>query len=86
MNMILDFASSDFWKDIQTRVLTTFSLSITGTLANAVNPEIINKTVEPSTLTGLIEVFTLVSYGVSILVGVTVLCRFFLWLKDRNKK
>lgn len=84
--MILDFMSSDFWKDIQTRVLTTFSLSITGTLANAVNPEILNKSIEQSAMTSLLEVFTLVSYGISIMVGVTVLIRFLLWLKDRNKK
>jgi len=83
--MILDFMTSDFWKDIQTRVLATFSLSATGTLANAINPENAIKMVEQSAVTKLIEVFTLISYGMSILVAATVLFRFFLWYKDRNK-
>lgn len=86
MNMILGFLSSDFWKDIQNRVVTTFSMSIVGTVANASNPEILNKVTDPSLITELIEVFTLISYGISILVGCTVLFRFFYWLKDKNKK
>jgi len=86
MNMILGFLSSDFWKDVQNRVITTFTLSVAGTVANATNPEIINKVVDQSLMTELLQVFTLISYGVSILVGCTVLFRFFYWLKDRNKK
>ena len=80
-----DFFSSDIWRDVQARVISTFALSGVGTIANAIPAsEVINQT--SSTIANLIQIFTLVSYGVSILVGITVLVRFVLWLIDRNKR
>lgn len=80
-----DFFSSDIWRDVQARVISTFALSGVGTIANAIPvSEVISQT--SSTIANLIQIFTLVSYGVSILVGITVLVRFVLWLIDRNKR
>lgn len=80
-----DFFSSDIWRDVQARVISTFALSGVGTIANAIPvKDLINET--STTMADLIQVFTLVSYGVSILVGITVLIRFILWLIDRNKR
>lgn len=80
-----DFFSSDIWRDVQARVISTFALSGVGTIANAIPAnDLINET--STTMADLIQVFTLVSYGVSILVGITVLVRFILWLIDRNKR
>ena len=85
MNIMNDFFSSDIWRDVQTRVISTFALSGVGTIADAIPAkDFINET--SATMADLIQVFTLISYGVSILVGVTVLVRFILWMKDRNKR
>ena len=86
MNVMSEFFYSDIWKDVQARVISTFALSGIGTVANAIpQAEVNNITQEVSNITQLIEIFTLVSYGMSILVAGTVLWRFVLWLKDRNK-
>lgn len=84
--MILDFLSSDFWKDVQNKVLATISLSATGTFAKAITPTMAFQAVEKSLIVEMTEIFALISYGVSILVGLTVLYKFIIWLKDRNKK
>lgn len=85
MNVMSEFFSSDIWRDVQARVISTFALAITGTVAKAIPiAEIISET--NNTMADLVQIFTLVSYGVSILVGVTVLVRFGFWLKDRNKR
>ena len=86
MNILSDFFSSDTWSDISARVIATFSLSGVATVTNAAaQPLSSDLIVKSTTITDLIQIFTLISYGVSILVGATVLCRFVLWLKDRNK-
>jgi len=85
MNIMSDFFSSDIWKDIHMRVLATFSLSGIGTIANAIpqSPEL--NVIYQTKMSNLIEMFTLISYGMSILVAVTVLIRFGIWLKERKK-
>lgn len=80
-----DFFSSDIWRDVQTRVISTFALSGVGTIANAIpTSEIVAET--STTIADLIQIFTLASYVVSTLVGITVLVRFILWFKDRKKR
>ena len=83
--MILDFLSSDFWKDVQNKVLATISLSATGTFAKAITPTMAFQAVEKSLIVEMTEIFALISYGISILVGLTVLYKFIVWFKDRKK-
>mgnify|MGYP001766244362 CR=1 FL=1 len=85
INMILDFLSSDFWKDVQNKVLATISLSATGTFAKAITPTMAFQAVEKSLIVEMTEIFALISYGISILVGLTVLYKFIVWFKDRKK-
>lgn len=85
INMILDFLSSDFWKDVQNKVLATISLSATGTFAKAITPTMAFQAVEKSLIVEMTEIFALISYGISILVGLTVLYKFIIWFKDRKK-
>lgn len=82
---LMEFFSSDFWSENVSRVLATFGLSIAGTVSNAIPVSVAVSTQVPTTLSTLIDVFTLVSYGMSILVATTVIFRFHLWLKDRKK-
>ena len=77
-----EFINSDFWKDVRTKVLATITLSGTGTSLGAITPSTESPT---SDIITMLELFQLVSYGVSILIGITVLCRFFIFLKDRKK-
>ena len=85
MNILSDFLSSEVWNDVSSRVIATFSFSGIATVVNAI-PAGSNETVNMLVVSDLIPLFTLISYGVSILVGCTVLARFFIWLKDRKKR
>lgn len=87
MTLLNDFFSSESWRDLSTRVLATFSFAGIGTVAKAIPDSAVDVAASnPSIIAGLIEIFTLISYGMSILVAITVLCRFFIWYIDRNKQ
>jgi len=86
MKIMSDFFFSDVWRDVQSRVVSTFALSGVGTVTNAINnAEQTSMVQSGSSFPIVLEVITLVSYGFSILVAITVLWRFCAWLSDRNK-
>ena len=84
--IILEFSKSPLWLDIRGRVLTTFGFLGVGHAANAIPPDGLTTSQAENLLQieYLIRLLTLISYGISILVAVSVLWRFILWLKDRN--
>jgi len=86
MIILKDFFSSTVWQDINNRVFTTFGLSGVATVANAIPSTIVTEVATTSILVNLIQVFTLISYIMSIMVACTILFRFILWYKDKDKK
>ena len=88
MHLLNDFFSSDLWDEVKGRVFATFSLSATGTIANAISapaeiPTQIVTTV--GTVIDLIYILTVMSYVMSIAVASTVVFRFIIWTADRHK-
>jgi hypothetical protein len=88
--VIIEFLNSSFWSDIRGRVLATFGFAGAGTAADALPKLTVEQTAAFIELEYAIRVLTLFSYAMSILVGITVLWRFFVWLKEdkinKNKK
>ena len=84
LNMINSFLNSDTWTDVRTRVISTLALSGIGTITNAASTDAVSTV--STTIADLIQIATLVSYCISILVGLTVICRFVIWFRDKNKK
>ncbi len=82
--MINSFLNSDTWTDVRTRVISTLALSGIGTITNATATDATESV--STTIADLIQIATLGSYCISILVGVTVLIRFVIWFHDKNKK
>lgn len=84
--MMCDFLRTDLWLDLRNKVVATLGLSGIGTAANAVPMQYVlnsnNQTIQ--TLEILSKYFAIGSYLISMFVGITVICRFFFWLKDRN--
>ena len=84
--MILDFLSSDIWRDMQNKVFGTFALTGAGTVANAIEKPVQEISVQQSFVQQLTEIFALISYGLSIIVAITVIYKFFIWIKERKKE
>lgn len=82
--ILLEFLNSEFWADIRIRVLATFGFAGIGTATNAL--PILTEAQSQSfiELEYSIRILTLFSYAMSLLVGITVLWRFVIWLKDRK--
>ena len=84
--ILLEFLKSPLWLDIRVRVLTTLGFTGVGTAAHALpSTELTTEqSINLIQLEYLISVFTLISYGLSMVVAVTVIWRFIIWLKDRK--
>lgn len=85
--MTQGFFKSPLWLDVRSLVFATFAFAGVGTASDAVpKQELLNPHAENLMhIEYMIRVFTLISYGLSIVVAITVLCRFIFWVKDRNK-
>jgi len=89
-NTIMEFFISDFWQDNFGKILTTFGFSVVGTGAKAVSMSEPIKTLNPTTFINLsqmtlVDIFQIGSYTVSMLVGITVIWRFAIFLKEKSK-
>lgn len=80
----MEFFTSSFWNDNVSRILTTFGFSLAGTGVKAVSNTDPNITNNMNAMT-LVDIFQIGSYCISILVGVTVIWRFVIFLIDKTK-
>lgn len=83
-NLLMEFFLSDFLQGNIKSIITTFGLSMAGTgvkAVSAVEPSI-NNNVNAMTL---VDIFQIGSYAVSMLVGVTVIIRFILFISEKRK-
>lgn len=83
-NNLMEFFYSEFWRDAQSRIAITLGFSGIGTGAKAVSSIDPELTTNTSVMT-LLEILQIGSYIVSILVGITVLWRFVIFLSDKSK-
>lgn len=87
--MILrEFFQSPSWKDIQTKLYTTFGLSGIGTVATAMpqTTASIEYTEQMMRLELMVKWLAVGSYILSGVVAITVIIRFIIWLYDRYKQ
>ena len=83
--ILMEFFNSEFWTDNASRIFATFGFSAVGTVTNAIpTSELTSVVQQTSSLQTVIEIFTIGSYLMSILVAATVIYRFHVWLKERK--